>query len=65
MLNFCKQKVLQILSYCFPNNYFGKFLDIQISRSFCLQNVSHGFLVSLQIVDILITKSGLNSFKQL
>ena len=31
ILNFCKQKILQVLECCFPNNYFGKFLFLQIS----------------------------------
>ena len=30
-LNFRKQKILQVLEYCFPNNYFWKFLFLQIS----------------------------------
>ena len=41
--NFCKQKILQILEYCFPNNYFGRFLFFQISKIYSLQNVFHSY----------------------
>ena len=39
----CKQKILQILEYCFPNNYFGKFLFLQISKIHSLQKVFRGY----------------------